>query len=473
MGEPGRWDGVRALRYPGRSVDPTSWTARFEFELVGSGRPLRFTETLTLPPPARPPDPAALAGLDRVLDLLYLAAGTSYYKIAAPRAVELDAVRLSEKALPWATALFRHGLAEFAYVNDLTHILELELTGGGPEPVAGPPPAGHPDGHPLVPIGGGKDSLVSVEALRAAGLAPVLISVNPNELRTGVMDLAGRPQLPVTRTLDRALFELNRAGAYNGHVPVTAINSLVAVATAVLHGLGPVVMSNERSASIPNLGWYGHQINHQWSKGLAAEGLLREALAAHAGLPDAYFSLLRPMSELHIARVFARFTAYDGLVTSCNAAFRMAGRSARWCGDCPKCRFVFLVLAPFLARPRLLGIFGADLLADPAQLPGYRELAGVTRHKPFECVGEPAESLAALRLVAGRTEWADAPVVRALRAEVGHPDWLPDADFAAVFRADGPTYAPERYARALRELTGAGGPPGTGDAAAGAGRAAG
>ena len=74
---------------------------------------------------------------------------------------------------------------------------------------------------------------------------------------------------------------------------MTAINSFIAVATSVLHGLGPVVMSNERSASDPNLIWIGHEINHQWSKSIEAEGLLRAAIAGQAGLADSYFSLLR------------------------------------------------------------------------------------------------------------------------------------------------------------------------------------
>ena len=118
----------------------------------------------------------------------------------------------------------------------------------------------------------------------------------------------------------------------------------------MLHGLGPVVMSNERSASDPNLIWNGHEINHQWSKGVEAEGLLRAALTAHAGLTEPYFSLLRSLSELHIARLFAGITAYDDVVTSCNDAFKLHDPSARWCGDCPKCRFVFLAMAPFMER---------------------------------------------------------------------------------------------------------------------------
>lgn len=456
MGEPDGWRDVRAMRYSGMSVDPESWTVTFGFELLGR-RTLAFTETLRLPPPPATPSADAVAALHRVLELLYVAAGTSYYKVAAPQRVDLDAVRLSDKALPWATALYRQGLAEFAYTNDLPHVLRLELTpaAGAPDPAPDFDNAGR---RPVVPIGGGKDSVVSVEALR--GYEPVLLSVNPNELRTGVMDVTGLRQLLVTRSLDPLLFELNRAGAYNGHVPVTAINSLVAVAAAVLHGLGPVVMSNERSASVANVEWRGHEVNHQWSKGIEAERQLREALTAHAGLPEAYFSLLRPLSELHIAKLFARFDAYDQVVTSCNAAFRFAGRSARWCGNCPKCRFVFLALAPFMPRTRLLRIFGADLLADSSQLPGYRELAGITRHKPFECVGEPAETLTALRMLAGRPEWREAAVVRQLRTEVDHPQWLPDAEAAAVFSAGAPHYAPGRYAEALRALMGVGDAPG-------------
>ncbi len=452
-----RWRRVRALEYPAMTLDPHTWTATFEYALVGEDAPLRFTETVRFPAPERPPSAERLATLRHVLELLYVAAGTSYYKVAAPPRVVLSGVRLAGPALPWATALFHRGMAEFAYTNDLPHVLDVELTSAA----ASAADIGHPasaagatvDAPPLVPVGGGKDSMVTVEALRRAGMAPVLLAVNANELHHRVVEAAGLPALTPRRTIDPRLLELNRQGAYNGHVPVTAINSLVAVATAVLHGLGPVVMSNERSASAANLTWHGRPVNHQWSKGLEAERLLREALAAHAGLPEAYFSLLRPLSELQIARLFAPFTAYDHAVTSCNAAYRITGRTAGWCGDCPKCRFVFVALAPFMPRERLVSIVGRDLLADDGQTAGYRELAGLAVHRPFECVGEVEETLAALRLISDRPEWADAAVVRRLREEVTHPRWLPDEALARVFRADGPHFAPPRYAAALEELT--------------------
>jgi hypothetical protein len=274
--------------------------------------------------------------------------------------------------------------------------------------------------------------------------------VNPNRVIAEVNAASGLPGLTARRRLDPRLFELNKAGALNGHIPVTAINSLIAIATAVWHGLGPVVMSNERSASDPNLTWNGHEVNHQWSKGVAAEGLLRSAVIAHAGLTEPYFSLLRSLSELHIARLFARHTGYDDVVTSCNKAFKLHDPTMRWCGDCPKCRFVFLAMAPFMERPRLARIFARDLFADPAQVPGYLELLGIDAHKPFECVGEVEESLVALTLISEQEQWRDSPVLTALQAAVPASAWIA-AGRDEVLTPGGPTFVPPAYAKAVSD----------------------
>jgi len=423
---------VGALRFSGRTFDPSTGVATFSYSLSDE---LRFTETVTFTMPSSSYDASVF---DRVLDLLYVAISTSYYKIAAPRKVVLDPLKLADKALPWVTALFREGLGEFAYQNDLPHVLDLDLVPGSFPPA---PSVASVGDRPLVPVGGGKDSIVTVEALKSR--SPVLFAVNPNAIITSVMAVSDLPILTAKRVLDPQIRELNAAGGLNGHIPVTAINSLIAVATALLHGLGPVVMSNESSASVPNLTWRGHDINHQWSKGLPAETLLREALGAHAGLPEAYFSLLRGMSELHIARSYASHDQYDAVVTSCNAAFKQRDATARWCGHCPKCRFVFLALAPFTGKARLLDIFGADLFEDPTQLPGYRELMGLTAHKPFECVGEIEESLVALRLLAEHPDWAGATLVRTLVAEV--PALPTDTEVARTFAGDAPAVVPPDY----------------------------
>ena len=262
---------------------------------------------------------------------------------------------------------------------------------------------------------------------------------------------AGLALVVAHRRLDPGLGELNRSGALNGHIPVTAVVSLVAVAQALVTGADEVVFSNERSANVGSFVANGLPVNHQYSKGLAAERLLRAALA-EVTTELAYYSLLRPLSEVQIAALFARLEAYLPVFTSCNAAFRIdeGRRVERWCGHCPKCRFVFLVLAPFLPRERLSGIFGADLLADRRPAQGYRELLGLTGFKPFECVGEIEESQVALALVARRGQWDGAPVVEALLSELRATGREPaEREIAAVLRLSGEHELPRPVLAAL------------------------
>ena len=371
--------------------------------------------------------------------------------------METDAIRLAPTAARFVTDLYQQGLGEFAYANKLPHILDLVpdvAADEGTDPAA--PYRPRDPQRPLVPLGGGKDSVVSVEALRRAGLAPVLFRSNPNALITTMVAAAGLPALVVRRRLDPQLFAMNQAGGYNGHVPVTAINSLLAVATAILHGLGPVVMSNERSASVPNTVWNGREINHQWSKSLAAEVALAGSLADHAGVQDHCFSLLRPFAELHIARMYATTTRYDSVMTSCNRAFLISGGTERWCGECPKCRFVYLALAPFMERERLVRIFGRDLLGEPAQIPGYLELCGLERFKPFECVGEVEESLVAVELLADREQWRDSPVLAAVAAAVPAGGWPSAEQRRLMFTPQGYGLVPPEYRAIVGQLAATG-----------------
>jgi hypothetical protein len=347
---------------------------------------VRFVERIRFPGARGEPS-------DALLELLHLVAGVSYYKVVAPPSIE-------HAGSPLVRALYTDGLAEFGYVNgiDMRERVRFEAS-------AAPGPAAEPLELPrrtAVPIGGGKDSIVTLEALRAAGEPLVAFSVgNPEPIRRTV-EVADVDHIVVERELSPNLSELSAAGALNGHVPITAVVSAIACFAAPLYGFDAIAMSNERSASEGNLVWNGAEVNHQWSKGIEFERLMRGELARRA--PDLeWFSFLRPWSELAIARAFARLEGYDDAFTSCNSVFRRdpERRGAGWCGECPKCRFVFLVLAPWMERERLVRIFGQDLLADPAQAEGFAELTGAAAPKPFDCVGELAESAAAMRLLAG------------------------------------------------------------------------
>jgi hypothetical protein len=188
----------------------------------------------------------------------------------------------------------------------------------------------------------------------------------------------------------------------------------------VLVGADQVVFSNERSAS------YGSQIdgtgevNHQWSKGWDFERDFAREVRRTVAADLAYYSLLRPLSELAVARQFARLDRYDAHFSSCNRNFHLLGErpASRWCGVCPKCHFVFLALAPFMPKPRLVGIFGRNLLDEVEQTAGFDALLEYRDHKPFECVGEARESRAALAALAALPAWREDALVARFAAEI-------------------------------------------------------
>lgn len=437
-------------------VEAATGEVRLEYQLSGgSGADIAFTERIHFPVPPHEPSLQRSEAFHAVLALLHAVAGVSYFKTAAPPVIDLGAAHFTAGELAYLRGVYLHGMREFAYQNDLPSVLQTRFVAAGADPAANPAAAvdaAHSAGdRPLVPCGGGKDSIVSTEAMIRSGRNPVAFAVNPNSIIDSVVAASGLELLTVTRRLDPYLFRLNRLGAYNGHVPVTAVNSLIAVACAVLHGLGPVVMSNESSASSPNLQWRGAPVNHQWSKSADAEQALQAALHSRLGADGLYFSLLRHLNEMQIARLFCRTTAYDDVLTSCNNAYTIdRPATQRWCGNCPKCRFVFLALAPFAGLERMLGIFGTNLLDDEAQLPGYRALLGIGSFKPFECVGEIEESQAAVARLAELEPWREAAVIRRLLPDLtpAVPSW-PD-----VLTRRGASYAPEGYLRSLDALAG-------------------
>ena len=360
--------------------------------------------------------------------LVHLLAGVSYYKAGAARTVEFGDTPLRPGECEFVRSFYVDGLGEFAYRNGLS-LDDVAFTGGVgacPEAVA----AGVDTDRPLVPFGGGIDSLVTADAVNAACPDAALVVVNRAGVRFEAIERAvaatGLPVLRAEREIDAALLRpTNPAAVFNGHVPITGVLSAIAVLVAVLDGRGAVVMSNEWSASRGNIELDGGRtVNHQWSKSDAFENGFRAVLAgAYAGRGPKYFSLLRPWSELWVARRFAGLERFHGVVHSCNRAFNLdpAQRLDRWCGRCDKCCFIDLILSPFLGPAALGRIFaGSEPLDDPTLLPRFRALAGLgDARKPFECVGDVDECRTALALAAERPDRAANPVLAALVAEFG------------------------------------------------------
>jgi UDP-N-acetyl-alpha-D-muramoyl-L-alanyl-L-glutamate epimerase len=392
----------------------------------------RFEERIVFP--VRGISRPGSEALDRVFRLLLLACGVSYYKAYAPERVRCAAFPLDPATAAFFTDFYVKGLGEFAWRNgiDLASRLHIAMD------VVEPPSALRLElpRFTCVPVGGGKDSIVTIECLKQASEPLVLFALGNAAPIEATIAQAGLPAIRVTRSLDPVLFALNESGALNGHVPITGILSLIVVACAIIHGFDTIAMSNEHSASAPNIA----DVNHQYSKSFEFERSLSQLLEQHVVQGLRYFSFLRPLTEVAIARRFARHAGYFPVFRSCNTAFRQSAdrRGTNWCCDCPKCRFVFLALAPFVERQRLIGTFGRDMLDDAAQIDGFAELCGLQRHKPFECVGEIEESAAVMAHLAALADWRDDAVVQALSPRL-------HGDFAALFSPRGPHLVPERY----------------------------
>ena len=405
---------VRAFRFLDCRFDANTGEAGLDYAFDDG--PV-MTEVLRFPGAPFALDDARAEAVQRALRLLHLVAGVSYYKAAVPPEIRIEAYDIDTGTAALLTSIYESGLGEFAYRNGLS--LRGKIVFPARAGAAAAPAAGLSE-HAVVAIGGGKDSLVSIEALRAAGVAQTVTWVGGSPLIAACAARTGLPTLNIGRALSPLLFELNRRGALNGHIPVTAVNSAILALAALLHGHDQVVFSNERSASYGSLIPGTGEVNHQWSKGWDFERDFAAHLRSHVAADLRYYSLLRPFSELAVARQFARIDHYDAYFSSCNRNFHLLGErpAQRWCGVCPKCHFVFLALAPFMPKPRLMGIFGRNLLDEADQAPGFDALMEYRDHKPFECVGEGRESRAAMELLANSAAWREDALVKRYAREI-------------------------------------------------------
>ena len=429
----------RVFRYGSWHADPERGVLTCHYSLDGR----EFAEQVRLAPSPRWDTDAARAAAR----LVFLLAGVSYYKTAAPPVIDLGPTELSEAELTLLREFYRQGLGEFAYRNhlDLT-CLRIEAGRADAPQTAEPPPSD--DQRALVPFGGGIDSIVTVERIRRRADAALFVVSRPDDRFAAIEEPAAVTGLPVVRAereIDPQLLRSAELGFLNGHVPVTGILSAIAVLAAVLHNRDAVVMSNEWSASVPTLQDQGRPVNHQYSKSVGFEAAFRAVLTGNLE----YFSWLRNRTELWVGREFAGLERYHGSFRSCNKAFyaERARRLDHWCGECDKCCFIDLILAPFLPAEALRRIFadGGEPLTDPELAPRFRALLGAGA-KPFECVGEVSECRAAVLLAARRADGAGGRLLQDLAAEVGSwPDAPSAADAAAMLAPVGETFIPAGY----------------------------
>lgn len=319
----------------------------------------------------------------------------SYWKCACPPTVKVLCGSLSDEQVAFWCKLYWNGLGEFYYTNGIDEtpavFMQVSCEPGGRSS------AFHiiqnTDKY-LVPIGGGKDSVVTLELLRRAGKTVRPLIMNP---RGATVECAAKAGFPIDevfvirRTIDPTLLDLNAKGYLNGHTPFSAMLAFYTHLASVLSGIPNVALSNESSANESTV--LGTTVNHQYSKSLEFEDDFRAYCPSFN-----YFSFLRPLSELQIAMLFSRFTAYHDVFRSCN----VGSKQDIWCGHCAKCLFAYIILSPFIEPERLNAIFGKSMLDDITLRHEFEQLLGRAETKPFECVGTVSEVNTALSMAIER-----------------------------------------------------------------------
>ena len=325
----------------------------------------------------------------------------SYWKAACPQKVLIKTNSLSGEQILWWKKLYFNGLGEFFYLNgiqpDFENFMEIETV--GEEPVKDYSLLD--EQKVLVPVGGGKDSAVTLELLkRDKNIKIIPFMLNPRDASVRTVENAGlslEDAITVERTIDKKLLQLNDKGFLNGHTPFSALLAFVSSFAATVAQAKHIALSNESSANQSTVP--GTKINHQYSKSFEFETAFRLYTKKYLQNEVNYFSFLRPLNELQIAKLFSKFTSHHLSFRSCN----VGSKTDSWCAKCPKCLFTAIILSPFIEKEKTVTIFGKDILNDISLKPVFDELTGTSRVKPFECVGTPSEVNAALAMAFSKT----------------------------------------------------------------------
>ncbi|HEY9115277.1 MAG TPA: hypothetical protein VIN10_11315 [Bacteroidales bacterium] len=319
----------------------------------------------------------------------------SYWKATCSPEIIIRPHFLNEEQIRWWKKLYFNGLGEFFYLNGIEADAENFLTIEPGNETLSLCKSVLEENKVIVPVGGGKDSAVTLELLAGKGFQLFPFAINPREATVRTIEAVGysiNESLIIERKIDPKLLELNEQGFLNGHTPFSALVAFTSVFSAILSKTKFIALSNESSANQSTVP--GSVINHQYSKSYEFETDFTWYIKKYVHTNVQYFSFLRPLTELQIAKLFIRFPWHFESFRSCN----VGSKTDSWCGKCPKCLFTYIMLSPYISRPTLERIFGKRLLNEENLKPILDELTGVTEVKPFECVGTPEEVNVALRM---------------------------------------------------------------------------
>lgn len=342
--------------------------------------------------------------LDKAIEILFFICGISYFKAYLVNKIEIKVGLIDENLANFLNKLYKKGLGEYLYINNLDFDDIATFRANTKESFL---PLSEATNGAIVGVGGGKDSLVVIEALRDKVSNLKTWSLNHKSKLEPLVNKIGLEHFYVERIIDPLLLKLNNEDALNGHVPISAIIASCGVIVAILSGSKDIIVGNEQSSNEPTLMYKNEAINHQYSKSEEFEKDFQKYLIDTFKDSIRYYSFLRSLSELRIAKDFAKnyFDKYKEVFSSCNRAFQLDSKDLFWCGECPKCAFMFLIFTAFIQKDELVKLWkGKNLLLDKSLDQTYRNLLGISGEKPLDCVGEIKESRSAMILAQEKYE---------------------------------------------------------------------
>jgi hypothetical protein len=419
---------------------------RFHFNLSDLHQ---FTPTIALP--VRPYFDLSLIDSGLVRNIVFhigLIELISYWKAACSPEVVIRPALLSNAQAIWWKKVFYHGLGEFYYTNGIIPDPDDFMSIRSEASESFTPETARAGNTILIPVGGGKDSCVTLHLLEGVPRRPFIM--NPRRTTLDVIKVMGFDEndaLFLFRKIDPLLLDLNARGFLNGHTPFSALLAFTSLFAAVISGSSSIALSNESSANEPTI---PHTtINHQYSKSFGFEKDFREYYETYLCKDINYFSLLRPLNELQIAKAFSSLPACFSSFRSCNAG----SQSDSWCGKCAKCLFTFIILSPFLGQKELVRIFGRNLLEDNGLTGILEQLTGFDQEKPFECVGTIGEVNAALQFLLSKSPEKGMPVLLKHYASLAPLTLSPEISLNRLLHEVNPyNFVPSGYMKQITQM---------------------
>lgn len=355
---------------------------KFEYSI---GEKLRFAPELLLRKVDWPLIGDSLGELDGLVFHLGLIELLSYWKVTCSPVIEVGCGYLDPDQTAWWNRLILNGMGEFFFTNSIDFADDgfVAISVNGATCAAHKPLDLKLRQRSLVPVGGGRDSAFTLRTL-GTGTRPfraMILNPTPAPLRVAAL-VQGPPPIVIERAIDPLLLDLNRNGFMNGHTPFSAYLAFLGALCLAVYNYSEIVIANERSANEPNTFFGGLAINHQYSKSFQFETDFDEYLERYL-LPSArYFSFVRSLNELQIAREFARIPEMLCAFRSCNRMQRSDG----WCRACAKCVSVYITSYPFIDSAKLREVFGTDLYELGCTVEIARAIMGHGTHRPLDCI---------------------------------------------------------------------------------------